>query len=74
MNALSFAPQFAQVQPAASVRAEREDSDHSYFLRRMHAAVAMARAAASSTARLIHFDLAGRYSVMAARARAGTRP
>ncbi len=38
-----------------------------YWLRRNKAAAAMARQATSAEARLIHFDLAGRYSVMAAR-------
>ena len=37
-----------------------------YWLGRKRAAVAMARAATSSEARLIHYDLAGRYSVKAA--------
>jgi hypothetical protein len=38
-----------------------------YWLRRKQASAAMARKATSAEARLIHFDLAGRYSVMAAR-------
>lgn len=37
-----------------------------YWLRRNKAAAAMAREATSAEARLIHFDLAGRYSLMAA--------
>ena len=37
-----------------------------YWLRRNKAAAAMARSATSAEARLIHFDLAGRYSLMAA--------
>jgi hypothetical protein len=37
-----------------------------YWLARKRAAAAMARTAASAEARLIHLDLAGRYSVMAA--------
>ena len=37
-----------------------------YWLRRKQAAVAMARNATSAEARLIHFDLAGRYSIKAA--------
>lgn len=42
--------------------------DEIYFLGRMHASLAMARNAASSAARLVHLDLAGRYSVAAAQA------
>jgi hypothetical protein len=38
-----------------------------YWLRRNKAAAAMARGATSAEARLIHFDLAGRYSLMAAK-------
>lgn len=37
-----------------------------YWIGRKRAAVAMARAATSAEARLIHYDLAGRYSVKAA--------
>ena len=37
-----------------------------YWIGRKRAAMAMARAATSSEARLIHYDLAGRCSVMAA--------
>ena len=40
--------------------------DKSYWLDRKRASLAMARGAASSVARLIHYDLAGRYSVKAA--------
>lgn len=43
--------------------------DEGYFVRRMQASVAAAEAAADSLARLIHFDLAGRYSVAALAAR-----
>jgi hypothetical protein len=39
-----------------------------YWIRRKRAAMRMARAATSSEARLIHYDLAGRYSVQAAHA------
>jgi hypothetical protein len=50
-----------------------------YWIGRKHEAMAMARAATSSVARLIHYDLAGRYSVLAAvapaaAARAEARP
>ncbi|HEY5722440.1 MAG TPA: hypothetical protein VIT45_08965 [Allosphingosinicella sp.] len=44
--------------------------EQSYWLGRMRASAANARGADSSRARLIHFDLAGRYSVMAAHAAA----
>jgi hypothetical protein len=37
-----------------------------YWIGRKRAAIAMARAASSSEARLIHYELAGRYSVKAA--------
>ena len=37
-----------------------------YWIGRKRAAIAMARAATSAEARLIHYDLAGRYSVRAA--------
>jgi hypothetical protein len=41
-----------------------------YWLGRKQASLAMARGAASDEARLIHYDLAGRYSVKAAAASA----
>jgi len=37
-----------------------------YWIGRKHAAMKMARAASTAEARLIHYDLAGRYSVKAA--------
>jgi hypothetical protein len=40
--------------------------DKKYWLGRKRAAVGMARKATSAEARLIHFELAGRYSVNAA--------
>jgi hypothetical protein len=40
--------------------------EKTYWIGRKRAAMAMARGATSSEARLIHYDLAGRYSVMAA--------
>lgn len=40
--------------------------DEAYYLARMRASLAMAHDAAGSAARLIHLDLAGRYSVAAA--------
>jgi hypothetical protein len=40
-------------------------SDEDYFLSRMEASLASARAAPGSIARLAHFELAGRYSVAA---------
>lgn len=42
--------------------------DEAYYIARMRASLAMAHNAAGSAARLIHFDLAGRYSVAAAMA------
>lgn len=45
--------------------------DESYFICRMRASLEMARKAAGSAARLIHFDLAGRYSIAATAAAAG---
>ena len=44
--------------------------EQSYWLTRKRAAAANARSADSSRARLVHLDLAGRYSVMAARSAA----
>ena len=40
--------------------------EKNYWIGRKRAAMAMARAASSAEARLIHYDLAGRYSIMAA--------
>jgi len=40
--------------------------DKTYWIGRQAAASAMARRAASAKVRLIHYELAGRYSVMAA--------
>lgn len=40
--------------------------DKTYWIGRKRAALAMARAATSAEARLVHYDLAGRYSVNAA--------
>ncbi len=40
--------------------------EQTYWLGRERAAMAMARNAASSEARLIHYELAGRYSLKAA--------
>ena len=40
--------------------------DKTYWIGRKRAAMAMARSAASSRARLIHYELAGRYSIKAA--------
>jgi non-ribosomal peptide synthetase component E (peptide arylation enzyme) len=37
-----------------------------YWIGRKHAAMGMARAAVSGEVRLIHYDLAGRYSIKAA--------
>ena len=48
--------------------------EQAYFICRMRASLDMARAAAGSAARLIHFDLAGRYSIAALTAAAGDPP
>lgn len=42
--------------------------ENKYWLGRKRASLAMARGAASAEARLIHYDLAGRYSIKAATA------
>lgn len=42
--------------------------EQSYWLRRKRAAMAAARAAATAESRLIHYELAGRYSIRAATA------
>ena len=43
-----------------------DQMDQAYWLRRTRASVTKANDATSARARLIHFDLAGRYSVKAA--------
>jgi hypothetical protein len=48
--------------------------EQSYWLRRTRASAAMARRARSSAARLVHLDLAGRYSIKAAMAPALQQP
>ena len=40
--------------------------EKTYWIGRKRAAMAMARSATTSTARLIHYELAGRYSIKAA--------
>ena len=40
--------------------------ERKYWIRRMHAAMGMARRATTAESRLIHYDLAGRYSIKAA--------
>jgi hypothetical protein len=40
--------------------------DRTYWIARMRAAMRMARQAATAESRLIHFDMAGRYSIKAA--------
>lgn len=42
------------------------EMDKDYYLTRMSASLDMARNAANSKVRLVHLDLAGRYSVAAA--------
>ena len=46
--------------------------DKSYWLGRKHASLEMARNATNSAARLIHYDLAGRYGVNASFAESPT--
>ena len=45
--------------------------DEDYLIERAKASLAMARRAAGSAARLVHFDLAGRYVLAAARLEPG---
>jgi len=45
-----------------------------YWIGRNRSASAMARAASSGEARLIHYELAGRHSIMAAQCAAATAP
>ena len=40
--------------------------DRKYWIGRMHAAMTMARQASTAESRLIHYDMAGRYSIKAA--------
>jgi hypothetical protein len=47
--------------------------EQDYFTGRMRASLAMAEAAAGAVAKLIHFELAGRYSVAAVQAEARQR-
>ena len=44
--------------------------DKTYWLRRKRAAMAAARAAATAESRLIHYEMAGRYSIRAAQSAA----
>lgn len=48
--------------------------EKSYWIGRKHAAMGMARGAVSAEVRLIHYDLAGRYSIKAAQCLARGRP
>jgi hypothetical protein len=45
--------------------------EKTYWLGRKRASLGLARAASSSVARLIHYDLAGRYSLKAISAETG---
>lgn len=47
-------------------RPEGENLDQEYWLQRKRSSLASARSATSSEARMIYYDLAGRYSVRAA--------
>lgn len=44
---------------------DRAEADAHYFMGRMHESVARAAASADSSAKLVHYELAGRYSVAA---------
>jgi len=48
--------------------------DNGYWIGRKRMALGMARGAATAEARLIHYDLAGRYSVRAAQSAAFAPP
>ena len=48
--------------------AEAMHMEKNYWIGRKRAAMAMARGAASPEARLIHYEMAGRYSIKAAHA------
>jgi hypothetical protein len=48
--------------------------EKTYWLRRKRAAMVAARAAATAESRLIHYELAGRYSLRAAFAKARAAP
>ena len=48
--------------------------EQTYWLKRQRSALAMARGADAAATRLIHYDLAGRYSIMAARSVAAGSP
>ncbi|MEA3040297.1 MAG: hypothetical protein QOE79_2810 [Sphingomonadales bacterium] len=48
--------------------------EKTYWIGRKRASMGMARGAASAEARLIHYDLAGRYSIKAAECVAAARP
>jgi hypothetical protein len=47
-------------------QSELRAMEKKYWIRRKRSATAMARAATTSEARLIHYELAGRYSIHAA--------
>jgi hypothetical protein len=48
--------------------------ENKYWIGRKRASVGMARGAASAEARLIHYELAGRYSIKAAQCLAAGKP
>ena len=48
--------------------------ENKYWIGRKRAAMGMAREAVSADIRLIHYDLAGRYSIMAAKSAAPRSP
>jgi hypothetical protein len=62
-------PRVARGSPGCAAR-HASEVDEAYFLGRMKASQAMAEAAGDALAKLVHFDLAGRYSIAARRAAA----
>lgn len=62
-------PRLARRAVGRGARHEAE-VDEAYFLGRMRASLANAEASADAVAKLVHFDLAGRYSIEARRAAA----
>jgi hypothetical protein len=79
LSARESAPSGAAQRPQrlagrTQVRGARHEAavDEAYFLARMRAAHAMAETAADAVAKLVHIELAGRYSI-AARRTAGRR-
>jgi hypothetical protein len=55
-------------------QAEVSPMEKKYWIGRKHASMRMAHGAASAEARLVHYELAGRYSIKAAQCLAAGRP